>query len=198
LSRPPVKPVDDRVRIVLAVLHGEVSIKEAARREQVSETSIAAWRDQFLDGGRAALTGGARHGPSGREAELQAQVTTAVPEHQKVLERLSGPDDPGRRSAPSPGQRHRSQVRPGSLLSTPLQTGVPRWRPARRLKEILRSWWRTPRVLRAPAQWVGRGCSWSGARIASVRSRARPTTPARRSSLVRTSCRELVARGRQR
>jgi hypothetical protein len=36
LSRPPVKPVDDRVRIVLAVLHGEVSIKEAARREQVS------------------------------------------------------------------------------------------------------------------------------------------------------------------
>jgi hypothetical protein len=73
LSRPPVKPVEDKLRIVRAVLRGEVSMKEAARRERVSETSIA-WRDQFLDGGRAALAGGARHGPSTREAELQAQI----------------------------------------------------------------------------------------------------------------------------
>ena len=51
-----------------------MSIKEAARRERVSETSIAAWRDQFLDGGRAGLVGGVCHGPSSREAELQAQV----------------------------------------------------------------------------------------------------------------------------
>jgi transposase len=72
LSRPPIKPVEDKLRIVLAVLRGEVSMKEAARRERVSETSIAAWRDQFLDGGRAAL--GGRHGPSSREAELAAQV----------------------------------------------------------------------------------------------------------------------------
>jgi transposase len=58
LSRPPIKPVEDKLRIVLAVLRGEVSIKEVARRERVSETSIAAWRDQFLDGGRAGLAGG--------------------------------------------------------------------------------------------------------------------------------------------
>jgi transposase len=74
MARPPIKPVDDKLRIVLAVLRGEVSIKEVARRERVSETSIAAWRDQFLDGGRAALAGGARHGPSAREAELQTQI----------------------------------------------------------------------------------------------------------------------------
>jgi transposase len=74
MSRPPVKPVEEKLRVVLAVLRGEVSIKEAARRERVSETSIAAWRDQFLDGGRAALAGGARHGPSTREQDLQAQV----------------------------------------------------------------------------------------------------------------------------
>src|SRR5207247_9639732 len=72
-SRPPVKPVEEKVRIVLAVLRGEVSMTEAARRERVSETSIAAWRDQFLDGGRAALAGGACHGPSTRAQELQAQ-----------------------------------------------------------------------------------------------------------------------------
>src|SRR5829696_3906820 len=64
MARPPIKPVNDKLRIVLAVLRGEVSIKEAARHERVSETSIAAWRDQFLDGGRAALAAGARHGPS--------------------------------------------------------------------------------------------------------------------------------------
>ena len=63
MSRPPVKPAEEKLRIVLAVLRGEVSIKEAARRERVLETSIAAWRDQFLDGGRAALAGGGRHGP---------------------------------------------------------------------------------------------------------------------------------------
>jgi transposase len=74
MSRPPVKPVEEKLRIVLAVLRGEVSIKEAGRRERVSETSIAAWRDQFLDGGRTALAGGARHGPSTREQNLQAQV----------------------------------------------------------------------------------------------------------------------------
>jgi transposase len=74
MARPPIKPVDDKLRIVLAVLRGEISMKEAARRERVSETSVAAWRDQFLDGGRAGLAGGARHGPSGREAELQAQI----------------------------------------------------------------------------------------------------------------------------
>src|SRR4029450_11340691 len=74
MARPPIKPVEDKLRIVLAVLRGEVSIKEVARRERVSETSIAAWRDQFLDGGRAALAAGARHGPSAHEAELQAQV----------------------------------------------------------------------------------------------------------------------------
>jgi transposase len=74
MSRPPVKPVEEKLRIVVAVLRGEVSIKEVARRERVSETSIAAWRDQFLDGGRAALAGGARHGPSTREQDLQAQV----------------------------------------------------------------------------------------------------------------------------
>jgi transposase len=112
MARPPIKPVDDKLRIVLAVLRGEVSIKEAARRERVSETSIAAWRDQFLDGGRAALAAGARHGPSAREAELQAQVeelTSALGEAHVELRvwrkggrptRLRGPRGDPRRGRP--------------------------------------------------------------------------------------------------
>jgi len=48
MSRPPVKPVEEKLRIVLAVLRGEVSIKEAARRERVSETrslpgAVSSW-----------------------------------------------------------------------------------------------------------------------------------------------------------
>ncbi|MDE0497525.1 MAG: hypothetical protein OXH86_09245 [Acidimicrobiaceae bacterium] len=35
MGRPPVKSVEDKTRIVLAVLRGEVSIVSAARREGV-------------------------------------------------------------------------------------------------------------------------------------------------------------------
>ena len=51
MARPPSRAAEDKVRLVLAVLRGELTIAEAARREGVSQTSIANWRDQFLDGG---------------------------------------------------------------------------------------------------------------------------------------------------
>jgi transposase len=63
MARPPLRPPEEKLRIVLAIVRGELSIKEAARREGISETSIAAWRDRFLEGGRQALAQGARRGP---------------------------------------------------------------------------------------------------------------------------------------
>ena len=36
MSRPPVVPAEDKVRIVLSVLAGEMTIAEAARRNKVS------------------------------------------------------------------------------------------------------------------------------------------------------------------
>lgn len=54
-------------RIVLTVLRGEVTIAEAARREAVSQTSIANWRDQFLDGGQQAVAAGGPTKPTTRE-----------------------------------------------------------------------------------------------------------------------------------
>ena len=74
MGRPPQKPVEDKTRIVVAVLRGEITLAEAARREGTSQTSIAKWRDQFLAGGAQALTDGARHGPSGREQALGAEI----------------------------------------------------------------------------------------------------------------------------
>ena len=74
MARPPQKSVEDKTRIVLAVLRGELTIAEAARREGTSQTSVAKWRDQFLAGGQAALIEGARHGPTGREQALAAEI----------------------------------------------------------------------------------------------------------------------------
>lgn len=83
MARPPKFSSEEKLRIVLSVLRGEGSIKETARRERVSETSIAKWRDLFVEGGAQALADGARRGPSEREVELERrleQVTAALGE----------------------------------------------------------------------------------------------------------------------
>lgn len=74
MGRRPGKSAGDEARIVLAVLRGEVSIAEAARREGASAVSVAKWRDQFLAGGRRGLEVGARRGPSAREQRLAVEV----------------------------------------------------------------------------------------------------------------------------
>ena len=73
MARPPSRSAEDKVRIVLAVLRGEVMIAEAARREGVSQTSIANWRDQFLDGGQQAVAAGGPAKPTSREHQLAAE-----------------------------------------------------------------------------------------------------------------------------
>ncbi len=67
MARPATRAAEDKVRIVLAVLRSEVTIAEAARREAVSQTSIANWRDQFLDGGQQAVAAGGPTKPTTRE-----------------------------------------------------------------------------------------------------------------------------------
>jgi transposase len=73
MARPPSRSAEDKVRIVLAVLRGEVTIAEAARREGVSQTSIANWRDQFLNAGSAAVAAGGPTKPTSREQQLAAE-----------------------------------------------------------------------------------------------------------------------------
>jgi transposase len=83
MSRPPVFPVEDKIRIVLSVLAGEVTVAEAARRNKVSETSVGKWKQQFLEAGRAGLGVGGSARPSSREqalAEEVAELTTALGE----------------------------------------------------------------------------------------------------------------------
>lgn len=73
MARPPARSPEDKERIVLAILREEVTITEASRREGVSATSLAKWRDQFLEAGRSGLRKPAR-GPSSREALLEAEI----------------------------------------------------------------------------------------------------------------------------
>jgi len=73
MSRAPVFAVEDKVRIVLSILAGEVSVAEAARRAKVSEQSAENWKRRFLDAGRASLVAG-KSGSSSREAQLEAEV----------------------------------------------------------------------------------------------------------------------------
>jgi transposase len=64
---------EKKTLIVVSILRGEVTMADAARREGVSQTSIAKWRDRFLAGGQAALSAGS-HGTSSRETRLVAEV----------------------------------------------------------------------------------------------------------------------------
>ena len=73
MGRPPSIPAEKKTRIVLSVLAGEMSIAEAARKENVSEQSIGRWKAEFLEAGKTALVAG-RSGPSSREEQLEAEV----------------------------------------------------------------------------------------------------------------------------
>ena len=73
MGRPPMIPPEKKTRIVLAILAGEMSIAETARKEKVSEQSIGRWKAEFIEAGKTALVAG-RSGPSSREERLEAEV----------------------------------------------------------------------------------------------------------------------------
>jgi len=74
MARPSKFTPEKKQQIVLSVLRGELSIAEAGRRFAASETSISKWREQFVEGGVAALKSGSRGAPSGREAQLEHEL----------------------------------------------------------------------------------------------------------------------------
>ena len=85
MGRKPFKSADEKLQVVLGVLKGEMTQVEAARRLEMSQTTIAKWQKQFLEGGRESLARGdnAQSLASRRETELAAQVedlTTALGE----------------------------------------------------------------------------------------------------------------------
>jgi transposase len=45
----------EKTQVVLAVLSGEVTLAEAARRHGVTAAAVSQWRDRFLEAGKASL-----------------------------------------------------------------------------------------------------------------------------------------------
>lgn len=85
MGRKPIYSPEDKMQVVLSVLRGETTQSDIARRLQMSQTTIAKWQKQFLQGGIEALSRGenARPPSSKREEELEMQVdelTTALGE----------------------------------------------------------------------------------------------------------------------
>lgn len=86
-SGQPRLPIEDKVRFVLSVLAGELTVAEAGRRHGVSPTAVAKWRDRFVESGKAGLDAGlpgpARRAGSQTERRLRAateQLTLALAE----------------------------------------------------------------------------------------------------------------------
>ncbi len=73
MGRPPALPVEEKLRIVLAILSARMTIAQAARENQVSETSVCNWRRQFLEAGRAGLAQGTTPFDPEREARLRRE-----------------------------------------------------------------------------------------------------------------------------
>ncbi|WP_233533427.1 hypothetical protein [Kitasatospora sp. SolWspMP-SS2h] len=48
MVRPPALPPQEKVRIVLSILAGEMTVAEATRRAKVSGQSIGTWKRRFL------------------------------------------------------------------------------------------------------------------------------------------------------
>lgn len=72
MARPSKKTPEQKLAIVLAVLRGDETAAEIARRSGVSEQSVHNWKRTFLESGRDGLAQGGRRRTS-REAELEAE-----------------------------------------------------------------------------------------------------------------------------
>ena len=85
MGRKPFKPPEEKLAVVLSVLRGETTQVAIARQLDMSQTTIAKWQKQFLEGALEALAKGDNAEPPAgrREAELESKVdelTTALGE----------------------------------------------------------------------------------------------------------------------
>lgn len=73
IGRPPALPVEEKLRIVLAILAARMTVAQAAREYHVSESSVCNWKRQFVEAGRAGLAAGMTSFGPEREVRLKAE-----------------------------------------------------------------------------------------------------------------------------
>jgi transposase len=64
---------DEQIQVVLAVLNGELSLAEAARRHGVSSATVGNWRDRFVDAGKAGMDR-SLPGPDGGQSQTERRL----------------------------------------------------------------------------------------------------------------------------
>lgn len=76
MGRKPIRSTDEKLSAVMAVMRGEMTQVEIARRLELSQTTISKWLKQFTEAGLEGLSRGdnPRAPSSRREAELEAQI----------------------------------------------------------------------------------------------------------------------------
>lgn len=76
MGRKPIRSSEEKLQVVLAVMRGELSQVEVARRMELSQTTISKWLKQFTEGGREALARGEnpRAPSSKRETEMEERI----------------------------------------------------------------------------------------------------------------------------
>jgi transposase len=67
--------VDEQIQVVLAVLRGEPSLAEAARRHGVTSATVGNWRDRFVDAGGAGMDR-SLPGPDGGQSQTERRLRT--------------------------------------------------------------------------------------------------------------------------
>ena len=78
MGRPSAIPTEEKLRLVLSVISGEMTIAQAARHGKVSEQSVSRWKQQFLSGAKDGLAEGGRSGINDpRERELLSETCGA-------------------------------------------------------------------------------------------------------------------------
>jgi transposase len=75
MPRPPVIPAEKKIRVVLSIIAGEVSIAEAARNGEVCEQSIGRWKVETLEAGNTALIAG-KIGPRAARSNVRLRLPT--------------------------------------------------------------------------------------------------------------------------
>ena len=82
MGRPTAIPTEEKLRLVLSVISGEMTMTQAARHGKVSEQSVSRWKQQFLAGAKDGLAEGGRSGISDpHERELLSEIE----EHRAAL-----------------------------------------------------------------------------------------------------------------
>ena len=113
MGRKPFKSPEEKLAVVLSVLRGETTQVAIARQMEMSQTTVAKWQKQFLEGGLEALARGdnARAPADRREGELEAKIeelTTALGEayvELRVWRKGGALYQASRTSTPSVGRR---------------------------------------------------------------------------------------------